>query len=136
MIIILLALAITALYLISRKHIRIVDERTGKEIEKQRIEFKPRTRIDLTDAFENASNDAVRVQFMKPAIKKLSGFRIVFLYENAVAGEINQYNGELEHIVRLPAAPPVQLTDEENVKKPTNEPNQKMDDPDRLPPKQ
>ena len=123
-IILLLVLAIIALYFINRKHIRIVDARTGEEIEKQKIEFKPKTRIDLTEAFENASNDAVRVQFLKPATKKLSGFRIVFLHEDVVVGEINQYAGELEHIVKLPSEPPA------------NDLIQKVDDPEESPPHQ
>ncbi len=102
----LLVLAIVLFLLFRRKHIQIVDAKTGETIGSQKIKVYPRTKIDLTEAFEYAYGDAVRVQFLKPIIKKLWGHRILFIYdEEQVIGEIESYAGELEYPVRLPQAP-------------------------------
>ena len=90
-------------YILSRRdHIRIVDDETGELLETQQIQVYPRTKIDLTDALEHAYNDTVRVQFLKPIINKLQGYRILFLLEDRKIAEIETYRGELEYRVSLP----------------------------------
>ena len=106
-------LIIAALLVFTRKHIRIVDANTGGVISKQRIKMYPKTRIDLTRAFEHAYDDAVRVQFLKPAIKKLQGYRVIFLKGEKVVGEIENYTGELEHIVKLPEISETEISEGE-----------------------
>ncbi len=107
-------LIIAALLFFTRKHIRIVDANTGGVISKQRIKMYPKTRIDLTRAFEHAYDDAVRVQFLKPAIRKLSGYRVIFLKDEKVVSEIEDYTGELEHYVKIPEIPEGEGSDSES----------------------
>ncbi len=93
-------------YILSRRdHIRIVDDETGELLETRQIKVYPRTKIDLTDALEHAYNDAVRVQFLKPIINELQGYRILFLLEDRKIAEIETYRGELEFRVSLPQPP-------------------------------
>ena len=107
-------LIIAVLLIFTRKHIRVVDANTGGVIGKQRIKMYPTTRIDLTKAFEYAYDDGVRVQFLKPAIKKLPGYRIIFLKNEKVVGEIENYTGELEYLVRIPEIPEGEISDSES----------------------
>jgi len=100
-----LIVAVISFFIIRRKHIRIVDAKTGKVIKKQKIRIYPKTTIDLTEAFEYAYQDAVRVQFLKPAIKKMPGYRILFMKDEEIIGEIEEYTGELEYLVKLPKIP-------------------------------
>jgi len=97
--------AVIGLFILRRKHIRIVDAKTGVFIRKQKIKIYPRTKIDLTEAFEHAYQDAVRVQFLRPAIKKLPGHRILFIKDEEIISEIEEYTGELEYLVELPEIP-------------------------------
>jgi len=97
--------AVISLFISRRKHIRIVDAKTGVFIRKQKIKIYPRTKIDLTEAFEHAYQDAVRVQFLRPAIKKLPGHRILFIKDEEIISEIEEYTGELEYLVELPEIP-------------------------------
>ncbi len=105
--------AVISLFILRRKHIRIVDAKTGVFIKKQKIKIYPRTKIDLTDAFEYAYQDAVRVQFLRPAIKKLPGHRILFMKDEEIISEIEEYTGELEYLVELPEIPEEETPDPE-----------------------
>jgi len=108
-----LIVAVISFFILRRKHIRIVDAKTGEFIKKQKIKIYPRTKIDLTEAFEYAYEDAVRVQFLKPAIKKLVGHRIVFMKDEEIISEIEEYTGELEYLVKLPETSEEETSDPE-----------------------
>lgn len=104
-ILVLLIIAVMVTIRLRRKHIRIVDEKSGEVIGTQKIKVYPKTKIDLTKAFEYAYHDAVRVQFLKPVIQKLSGARVVFLNDGKAVDQIDEYKGELEYPVKLPELP-------------------------------
>ncbi len=101
-IIALLVIAVIVLLLLKRKHIRIVDAKTGQVMEKRKLEIRPKTKIDLTEAFEYAHPEGLRVQFLSSAVKKLSGCRILFLKDGKTVAEIDEYAGELDYPVKLP----------------------------------
>ena len=88
-----------------QNHIRIIDDKTEEVLETQRIKAKPRTQIELTDALEKTSDNSVRVQFLKPIVNKLFGYHILFLKEDRIIEEIENYQGELEYRISLPQSP-------------------------------
>ncbi len=108
-----LFLALLLLVLLNRKHVRFVDGDTGEYIAKQKIRISPKTSIDLTEVFAQATGDAVRVQFLKPVRRKLIGSRVVFLANGQVLAEIANYTGELEYTVRISASGSKEALDEE-----------------------
>ncbi len=102
LVLLLLIIVIIFLVILRRRHLRVVDIKTGKTLDKQKIKVYPRTTIDLTEAFIRTSGASVRVQFLKPVRKKLSGCRVLFLNEEEIVDKIEEYTGELEHTVKLP----------------------------------
>ena len=98
-------LLLTVFRLLTRKHIQIIDAKTGQTLGKKRIQVRPTTRIDLTDELPDAYNEVVRIRFLRPVIQKLRGCRIVFLRNEQQLMELSEYTGELEITVSRPADP-------------------------------
>ena len=98
-------LLLTVFRLLTRKHIQIIDAKTGQTLGKKRIQVRPTTRIDLAEELPEAYDEVVRIRFLRPVVQKLRGCRIVFLRNEQQLMELPEYTGELEITVRQPADP-------------------------------
>lgn len=96
---VLILLGILLFLLIKRKHIKIIDAKTGETLRKKNIDIKPVTWIDLTEEVQSASYGKIRVLFMRSAINKLYGKKIIFTVEDQMIGEIPEYTGELDFLI-------------------------------------
>jgi|GEM_PF-1038281 len=100
---ILIFLLVIFIFMLNRKHIKTVDGRTGETLGKKKIDIKPVTWIDLTEEFQQASGEKIRVRFIGSAIKKLCGKKVVFTVDDTIIAEIPEYTGELDFLVqRIP----------------------------------
>lgn len=97
---ILILLLIILFFIINRKHIKTIDGRTGETLGKKKIDIKPVTWIDLTEEFQDASGEKIRVRFIRSAIRKLCGKKVVFTVDDTIIAEIPEYTGELDFLVQ------------------------------------
>ncbi len=96
----LILLGIAIFFAINRKHIKIIDGGTGETLAKKKVDIKPVTWIDLTEEFREASQEKIRVRFIRSAISKLFGNKIVFTMDDKIIAEIPEYTGELDFLVK------------------------------------
>ena len=93
-------LGIGLFFLLNRKHIKVIDGGTGETLSKRKVEIKPVTWIDLSDEFEEASREKIRVRFIRSTIKKLFGSKVIFTVDDEIIAEIPEYSGELDFLVQ------------------------------------
>ena len=93
-------LAMAVFFAINRKHIKIIDGRTGESLGKKKVDIKQVTWIDLTEEFQQASQEKIRIRFIRSAIRKLYGKKVVFTMDDKIIAEIPDYTGELDFLVQ------------------------------------
>ncbi len=104
LLLILILLGILVFLLMNRKHIKIIDGGTGETLAKRKVDIKSVTWIDLTEEFHEASQEKIRVRFIRSAIKKLCGKKVVFTVDDQIVAEIPEYTGELDFLVKRKSA--------------------------------
>ncbi len=115
----LLALVLLALVLffrLNRKHIKVIDAQTGESLGKKKVEIKTVTWIDLTEEFQEASAQKIRIRFIRSALRKLCGKKVMFTVEDRVIAQIPEYTGELDFLIRkkIPQESPESASQEES----------------------
>ena len=90
-------------FVIDKKHIKTIDGSTGETLGKKKVDIKPVTWIDLTEEFQEASGEKIRVRFIRSAIKKLCGKKVIFTVDDTIIAEIQEYTGELDFLVQRTA---------------------------------
>ncbi|NBG89049.1 carboxypeptidase-like regulatory domain-containing protein [Isachenkonia alkalipeptolytica] len=96
----LLLLAIVLIFVLNRKHIKIIDAKTGESLGKRKVDIKAVTWIDLTEEFQEAAEEKIRIRFIRSALKKLYGKKVIFTVGDQVIAEIPEYTGELDFLIR------------------------------------
>ncbi len=98
-------LALILFFAINRKHIKSFDGKTGEALGKKKVLIKDVTWIDMTEEFEIASGDKIRVRFIRTGIKKLWGRKVVFTADDQIIAKIPEYTGELDFLVHKKESP-------------------------------